>query len=190
MAGDERVEQGKEGASGPGSYSSVAGAVAEEKHIASESDEEEDEPTPGPAAAPGQDESGHGKANTLNRVIARFIDILFTLLLAKLPGYIGFLSGITYIGIADGLMGGRSIGKRIIGLRVLLSHSGRKADFRASILRNSTMGLLFLLFQVPFVGWALALLGLGFESLLIIGSPEGKRLGDEIADTVVVDETT
>ena len=50
------------------------------------------------------------------------------------------------------------------------------------------MGLMYMLFHVPLVGWALACLGLGFEGLLVIGSPEGKRLGDEIANTIVVDE--
>jgi hypothetical protein len=41
---------------------------------------------------------------------------------------------------------------------------------------------------VPIAGWVLAVLGLAFELLLIIGSPEGMRLGDEIASTVVIDE--
>jgi uncharacterized RDD family membrane protein YckC len=154
----------------------------------SELDEQEDEGgggvTPGGAAGPAPQ---HPKADTLNRSIARFIDILFALLLARLPGYVGLLSGLTYIGIADGLMGGRSLGKRIIGLRVLRAKSGRPADFRASILRNSPIGLLYLIFHIPLIGWALACMGLGFELLLMIGSPEGRRLGDEIADTVVSD---
>ena len=134
------------------------------------------------------DAAVHTKANTLNRSIAKFIDILFALLLGRLPGYIGIMSGLTYIGIADGLMGGRSIGKRIIGLRVKGLKDGKNADFRASVLRNSTIGAFYLVSFVPFAGWVLAVLGLAFELLLIIGSPEGMRLGDEIASTVVVDE--
>lgn len=135
------------------------------------------------------DEPLHKKAETLNRVIARFIDVLAALLLAKLPGYVGLLAGLTYVGIADGLMGGRSLGKRIIGLRVIYADNGRPGDFRASILRNSPIGLLYLIFHIPLVGWILACLGLMFEMLLIIGSPEGRRLGDEIAATVVADDT-
>ena len=130
----------------------------------------------------------HSKANTLNRGIARFIDILFALLLARLPGYIGVFAGLTYIGIADGLMGGRSPGKRIIGLRVIYLGDGRPSDFRASILRNSTMGALFLFSLILLIGWIIAALGLALELLLIIGSAEGMRLGDEIAATVVMDE--
>ena len=131
---------------------------------------------------------GQVKANTLNRSIARFIDILFALLLARLPGYVGILSGLTYIAIADGLMGGRSLGKKIIGLRAVYRKDGNGADFRASILRNSTIGVIYLVFLVPIAGWVLAALGLAFELLLIIGSTEGMRLGDEIASTVVIDE--
>ncbi len=142
-------------------------------------------PTEAPPATSGFQQV---KANTLNRSIARFIDILFALLLARLPGYVGILSGLTYIAIADGLMGGRSLGKKVIGLRAVYRKDGRNADYRASILRNSTIGALYLIFLVPIAGWVLAVLGLAFELLLIIGSPEGMRLGDEIASTVVVDE--
>jgi len=147
----------------------------------SESDEAEDEPSK-------EGDAPAAKANTLNRSIARSIDILFALLLAQLPGYIGFLAGLVYIGIADGLMSGRSIGKRVIGLRVVRKRDGSPADFRDSILRNSTIGLFYMLFFIPLLGWALALAGLAFELLLVIGSPEGMRLGDEIASTVVMDE--
>lgn len=143
-------------------------------------DDMERENTPHPKAPP--------KAPVLNRVIARFIDILAALLLARLPGYIGPFAALTYIGIADGFMGGRSVGKRIIGLRVHCPGKGRPADFRDSILRNSTIGLLFIVSLMPVVGWVLAAAGLGFELVLMIGSPEGKRLGDEIASTLVMEE--
>ena len=145
-------------------------------------------PATPPAAAPATSGVQQVKANTLNRSIARFIDILFALLLARLPGYVGIFSGLTYIAIADGLMGGRSLGKKIIGLRAVYRKDGKGADFRASILRNSTIGVIYLVFLVPIAGWVLAVLGLAFELLLIIGSPDGMRLGDEIASTVVVDE--
>lgn len=126
------------------------------------------------------------RAGVLERSVARFIDLLFALLLAKLPGYVGFFAGLTYIGIADGLMDGRSIGKRIIKLRVVYPADNRPADLRASILRNSTIALCYMFFKVPAVGWLLAAAGLLFELVLIIGSPAGKRLGDEIANTVVL----
>jgi uncharacterized RDD family membrane protein YckC len=127
------------------------------------------------------------KASTINRVIARFIDILVALLLGRLPGLIGLFSALTYICIADGLMGGRSIGKRIIGLRVSNPGKGRVSDFRDSILRNSTIGILYVISRVPILGGIVAAIGLGMELVLIVGSPEGKRLGDEIAGTIVTE---
>ena len=183
---DARVEARKDASPAPVPPS-------EEDGWPSETDEE-DEGVAVPAGAEGpvgrkKDEGpAYRKADILNRSIARFIDVLFCLLLARLPGYVGFFAGLTYAGIADGLFAGQSIGKRIIGLRVLYSGDGRPADFRASILRNSPIGLLYMVFHIPIVGFVLAGLGLGFETLLIIGSPEGRRLGDEIAATVVVDE--
>lgn len=165
---------------------------AEVQAMPSELDEVEDEgaaPSGPEALKAGPAPGARPKASTLNRAIARAIDILIALLLARLPGYIGFLAGLLYICIADGLMSGRSIGKRIIGLRAIQKKDGRPADFRASILRNSTIGLLYILSFIPYgIGPALALLGLGGELLLVIGSPEGMRLGDEIAQTVVQDE--
>ncbi|HEX9859719.1 MAG TPA: RDD family protein, partial [Nitrospirota bacterium] len=116
--------------------------------------------------APGID--ARAKAGVLERSVARFIDLLLALLLAKLPGYVGFFAGLTYIGVADGLMDGRSIGKRIIKLRVVYPADNRPADLRASILRNSTIALCYMFFKVPVVGWILAAAGLLFELVLII----------------------
>jgi uncharacterized RDD family membrane protein YckC len=194
----------KEGSGGREEVPADKAGGAEVPAMPSELDEVEDEGgiSPGPGvfkadtapgaaleAAPESANIALPKASVLNRAIARAIDILFALLLAQLPGYIGFLAGLLYIAIADGLMGGRSIGKRIIGLRAVQKKDGRPADFRASILRNSTIGLLYILHYIPYAGWALALVGLGIESLLMIGSAEGMRLGDEIAQTVVIEDT-
>src|SRR5512143_2289740 len=116
----------------------TAGQPKEEApRYASELDEEEEEggkagiPSGTEGAAPGPKAAASPavKADTLNRSIARFIDILIALLISRLPGYIGVLTGLTYIGIADGLMAGRSPGKRIIGLRALYRDDRRPADF-------------------------------------------------------------
>lgn len=194
MSDEDRLEQGGADAwDGPkdGGFGPEGGGPEETPGGPDESGNVEDAPhsggTPAGAEAAGVPEA-RPKANTLNRVIARFMDILFALLLLRLPGYVGFLAGLTYIGIADGLMDGRSLGKRIIGLRTLNAERGTPADFRDSILRNSTVAVYYALFQIPVLGWALAFFGLGFELLLVIGSAEGRRLGDEIAGTVVVDQ--
>jgi hypothetical protein len=44
-----------------------------------------------------------------------------------------------------------------------------------------------LAFAVPYVGWVASLAILAFEGLLIIGNEQGRRLGDEVARTHVLD---
>jgi hypothetical protein len=41
--------------------------------------------------------------------------------------------------------------------------------------------------EVPYVGWVVSVALLSFEGLLIIGNDHGRRLGDEIARTQVLD---
>jgi len=196
MTGGDDIAENKNRASGYNAETGTAGeALTDEasgSHGATEGSGEGVEAfTQRPEEKPGGPRtasSGSLKASTLNRSIARFIDVLIVLLLARLPDYIGVFAGLTYVGIADGLAGGRSLGKRIIGLRVVYQDKGRQADMRASILRNSTLCLLYIVSLIPLVGWILACLGLCFEFLLVIGSPFGKRLGDEVAGTIVLDE--
>jgi hypothetical protein len=44
-----------------------------------------------------------------------------------------------------------------------------------------------LLFQIPYVGWVGSLAIVSFEALLVIGNDQGRRLGDEVARTQVLD---
>lgn len=130
----------------------------------------------------------YAKANILNRFIAKFIDILIVGALLKILPPIGFLAGLTYLLIGDGLFDGRSIGKKIIGLRVVLSDKERGCSFKESIIRNLPFGIGYILFSIPWIGWIFPLIIFTFEGLLIIGSEEGTRIGDEIAKTQVVDD--
>jgi hypothetical protein len=61
------------------------------------------------------------------------------------------------------------------------------AGFRESIIRNLPLGLAQLLFAVPYVGWIGSAAVLAFESVLIVGNEHGRRLGDEVARTQVLD---
>ena len=61
------------------------------------------------------------------------------------------------------------------------------AGFRESIIRNLPLGCAQIAFAVPYVGWLVTLAILSFEGLLIIGNEQGRRLGDEIARTHVLD---
>jgi RDD family len=139
------------------------------------------EPRPAPA-------EGFPKADVVHRFIAKFIDFLIVAALARLIPFIGFLAGMTYLLIADGLFQGRSAGKRLIGLQALRSDNGTAVSFRESILRNIPFAAAYLCTIVPFVGWIIGGGIVLIEALLTIGNLQGHRLGDEIAKTQVVDE--
>jgi uncharacterized RDD family membrane protein YckC len=109
--------------------------------------------------------------------------------LARLPDVIGFLSAAGYILIRDGLFDRRSVGKKLIGLRVLsLEGSGPSATYRDSIIRNVPIVLAYFLFLIPYAGWILCPLALGMEGLTALGDRGGMRIGDMLARTQVVQE--
>ena len=127
------------------------------------------------------------KAHVLNRFIAKLIDLLMVVAADEIAPPVGFLSGLAYILIADGFAGGRSIGKRLVGLQTLRVDSQEPAGFGESIIRNLPLGAAQVAFAVPYVGWLISLAILAFEGLLIVGNEQGRRLGDEIARTHVLD---
>ena len=131
----------------------------------------------------------YSKANVLNRLIAKFLDFLIVAALYEIPLRISFLAGLSYLLIADGFAGGQSVGKRLIGLQVRTPHNRKGASFKESILRNFPLAIAYLFFHIPFIGWFLALLIVGFEFLLMIGNPKGLRVGDELAKTQVLENT-
>lgn len=127
------------------------------------------------------------KANTLNRYLAKFIDVLIAVGLSKLLPPVGFFAGLLYIIIADGFFEGQSIGKKLIGLKAIVSAEGKKVGFREAIIRNIPFAIAYSLCLIPYVGWFLAIIIIGLEGILVIGNEKGLRIGDEIAKTQVVD---
>ncbi len=131
------------------------------------------------------------KAHVLHRFIAKFLDLLIVAACAKLIPPIGFFAGVTYLLIADGLWEGQSVGKRVIGLQtVRISASGGEGgagSFRESILRNVPLAVGWVAGLIPYVGWLLVGAVVALEALLIIGNDRGLRIGDEIAQTQVID---
>lgn len=127
------------------------------------------------------------KAQVLNRFIAKFVDVLIVAAVGKIASPVGWLAGLAYILIADGLPGGRSIGKRVAGLQTVIPRTREVAGFRESMIRNLPLGCAYLIYPVPYVGWAVASLFVGFEALLIIGNEQGLRVGDDLAHTQVLD---
>jgi uncharacterized RDD family membrane protein YckC len=125
------------------------------------------------------------KADYLPRFVARIIDLLVAAALAHVARPVGFFAGLTYVLIADGVMPGRSVGKAVIGLRVVTA-DGQPAGLRESILRNLPIGAAFLLAVIPWIGWLLAGAVMALEGLLVVGNERGRRLGDELAQTHVM----
>ncbi|HEY6085708.1 MAG TPA: RDD family protein [Nitrospira sp.] len=127
------------------------------------------------------------KAQVLNRFIAKLIDLFIVAGAAGLIDPVGFLAGLAYVLVGDGFAGGRSIGKRLIGLQTILPDTRQAAGFRESIIRNVPFALAQVAFAVPYVGWIVSAAIIGFEAVLIIGNEQGRRLGDELAGTQVLD---
>jgi uncharacterized RDD family membrane protein YckC len=100
---------------------------------------------------------------------------------------VGFLAGLAYVLVADGFAGGQSIGKRLIGLQTILPGTREAAGFRESIIRNLPFAAAQAAFAVPYVGWIASVAILALEAVLVIGNEQGRRLGDEVAGTQVVD---
>ncbi len=137
----------------------------------------------------------YAKAEVLERFLAKFIDFLIAGTLFFFPLPVGPLAAITYILIADGLKGGHSIGKRIIGLKIVsLAREGAPCDFRESIMRNLPFGILILAYLIigwiPYVGpFSVILITLAvfaYEAMLVYNEEKGIRFGDRIADTMVI----
>ncbi|MBI4654210.1 MAG: RDD family protein [Nitrospirae bacterium] len=128
------------------------------------------------------------KANLLNRVIAKGIDFIIVGALAEIIPKIGYFAGMVYLLISDGLFEGRSVGKRIIGLKVILQETMQACTFRESVIRNFLFAVGYVLIAVPLIGFIFPVIILIFESLLMIGNEKGMRFGDEIAKTQVIEE--
>jgi uncharacterized RDD family membrane protein YckC len=107
--------------------------------------------------------------------------------LSRLPDVIGFLAASGYILMRDSLLGGRSLGKKAVGLRVsVIDDRGQAASSKDSIIRNITLALAYGLFMVPYAGWVLGPLALAVEWLTAMGDEKGMRIGDLLAGTCVM----
>lgn len=126
------------------------------------------------------------------RVGARLVDVALAYGVFLLAGArFGPVLAILYILLADGIMEGQSIGKRIFGIKVVhlpTRSPGRKRD---STLRNAPLALPILLGMMPEVGFVAFVAGAvvigGVETWRVIRDPLGMRFGDLWADTQVVD---
>ncbi|MBI5342174.1 MAG: RDD family protein [Deltaproteobacteria bacterium] len=117
-------------------------------------------------------------ADWQTRSLAFLIDlILFVTLFYGLGAtyhFWGVFLSMIYIVFRDGIFSGQSVGKKVMGIRVIHA-DGRPISFVDSSFRN-------VLFLVPY----LLPLTLAVETAAMFRSPDRLRLGDRIAKTRVV----
>lgn len=128
------------------------------------------------------------RAGLLLRGMAKTIDFIIVAAAAEMIPRAGFFAGLAYLLISDGLFEGRSLGKQLIGLRVVSTVTDKACSVRESILRNFMLCTGILLWKIPLVGWVIMILILAFEFVMLLGSKEGMRFGDEIAKTTVIEK--
>ncbi len=127
------------------------------------------------------------KAGLLVRTVARILDFIIVAAIIETLPKVGFFAGLAYLLIADGFFDGRSLGKKLIGLKVVMVDTKQSCSFRESILRNSTFGIGFLFYKLPLIGLIIISLVALFEFVILLGSRDHMRLGDEFAKTIVLD---
>lgn len=139
------------------------------------------------------------KADLVKRFVAAIIDGAVAAVIGMIP-VIGGLIGLTYILLRDGFefdfMDYRSVGKKLMKLRPL-KDDGTRMTLRDSFQRNWPLvfgSLVQILIFIPVLGWILipivALVGLALgiaEVVLVFTNPEGRRWGDRLAGTKVVE---
>lgn len=133
------------------------------------------------------------KADIVHRVIAKAIDLILVGMMARLLPF-GILAAGLYILISDGFFQGQSIGKKLIGLRVVLTAESqtKNCSFRHSIIRNLPYAVVIILGSIPIFGWfvifPLGVVFLLLEAYFVYADDQGVRIGDIYAGTQVVDD--
>ncbi len=139
------------------------------------------------------------KADLGKRFLAALIDGVIAAVAGAIP-VIGGIAGAAYMVFRDGLdvefMQNRSLGKKVMKLQPVMM-DGSAVDLRASFFRNWMWGigaLTSVLLYIPILGWilipfvAVIALGIGiFEIYKVLTDEGGRRWGDSLADTKVIE---
>jgi len=136
--------------------------------------------------------SPYPKCSLVLRGLARASDLAIAFGLLKAAGDAGPTLALLYTLLADGLLQGQSFGKRLFGVRVVHVPTRANGRYRESFLRNAPLGLVILFGMMPSplggiaAGAGAVLIG-AIEAWRVISEPLGLRLGDEWAETQVID---
>ena len=109
------------------------------------------------------------------RVYAWLIDALIVLGIGILFHVLGWIAMIAYWLCRDGFFEGQSIGKRLMGLKVVVLPDRTHCTFKASMIRN-------LLWVVPLINVVMGVVGVYH----VFNEAAGRHWGDRLADTRVV----
>lgn len=153
---------------------------------------------PIPSTSDQQNTSSSEKVDPVTRFLAMLIDGLLAGVLGVVP-VVGAIAGAVYLVVRDGLdvefMNQRSVGKHVMNLRVI-QLKGKPMDVETSVRRNWMWGLGAIpgiLSEISILGWflipivSLAALAIAlYEGFRVLTDPEGRRWGDEMAETKVV----
>jgi uncharacterized RDD family membrane protein YckC len=134
--------------------------------------------------------SPYPKADLTLRGLARLADFALAIVVAQSIPQVGPIIAAFYLLVADGLMSGQSIGKRIFGVRAVVVPRRAPAGYHESVLRNAPFALVAVFYAVPLLWPVLFVAGVpivAFEAYMIFTDRLGIRIGDIFADTQVVD---
>lgn len=144
-------------------------------------------PTPEPGAIPA------GKADLGKRFVAALIDGVISFVVGFIP-VIGGLVGAAYMLVRDGLeldfMDQRSLGKKVMKLRPVRL-DGQPVDIMTSIKRNIPFAIGPVIMIIPVLGWVIGpivalLIGI-IEAILVLTDADGRRIGDRVGETQVIE---
>lgn len=139
------------------------------------------------------------KADLFKRIVAVVIDGIIASIISAVIPIVGGIIGGAYFLVRDGMkieaLGYQSIGKKIMQLKVI--GPNEPIDYITSIKRNIPISFVFLLTPfliIPLIGLIIMLIaGLAqfviglIEIYKVFTDPEGKRMGDTIAETQVIE---
>ena len=134
--------------------------------------------------------SPYPKADLTLRGLARAADFAVAFALGEVSPQLGPILAAFYLLVADGLMQGQSIGKKVFGVRAVVVPRRAPAGWHESMLRNAPFALVAVFWSVPLLWPVLFVAGVpivAFEAYMIWSDRLGIRIGDVFADTQVVD---
>ena len=130
------------------------------------------------------------KVARLSRLFAKAIDLFIALLLSIFFYPLGIILAVVYLSLSDGLQQGESVGKKLLGFKVISIVDGSTCTFKQSAIRNLPLALPLFLSIIPLWGWILTILiglpAVGLELYLMMRLESSHRLGDVMADTTIV----